>query len=637
MPEGHLRDHLMLADAELFAGREADLEVVDRLLDPDSRERILYVHGPGGIGKSALLRELRRRGERAGHTVLAVDGRTLPLAIDLLAERLTPPPGSINPIVVIDEVESLGASLVALREVLFDILPAAARVVVAGRRRADRSWLEGELEGVSLELALGPLSDGDAVQLLARRGVGNGTLQRDIVAWAKGSPLALALAASTGTDAPMDFADPNLFDRLMRHLIGREIEGIDPAVLDVASITWALDSRLIAAALPGRSTRGALTELLALSVVESVGHRAVLHPLLAQALRARLRAERPHEYRALVLRIADHLRTRCLDGDPNALVELTSLIENPLVRAGAGLGAGNTHYADSLRAGDIDRAVEMGGILARRRMAELAPWAERFPEFTTVVRRSTGRLAGIALCVPASVLLSSDPEDATVAPIVEHIRADHGDADRSLVLIGDLKLEDGGPEAVSELMRVGNAAAVTRSGIPNVRYIYVNEWSSSVFLAEFMASLGYRELVDMRRNVRGESLTTWLSDFGPQGLAGFIHSIVLAENGAPPSKSNRDGSELLRAVREFGDDRAMAARAPHESDPATGASAARAAVRAEVDARFDDSPSDRELHRVLEVGYLEPSLGERAILERLHLSRSAYYRKLREARERLVG
>src|SRR5690606_1780462 len=107
-------------------------------------------------------------------------------------------------------------------------------------------------------------------------------------------------------ESPLSAAE-ELDDRLIQYLAGSEIDGIDQEVLEVAALTWAVDSRLLASALPGRSTRGALADLLALSVVEPIGHRAVLHPLLAQAIATRLRADRPLHFRALRARIANHL------------------------------------------------------------------------------------------------------------------------------------------------------------------------------------------------------------------------------------------------------------------------------------------------------------------------------------------
>ena len=45
-----------------FVGRTRELLVADTLFGPDAPASVLLVHGRGGIGKSVLLREIRRRG-----------------------------------------------------------------------------------------------------------------------------------------------------------------------------------------------------------------------------------------------------------------------------------------------------------------------------------------------------------------------------------------------------------------------------------------------------------------------------------------------------------------------------------------------------------------------------------------------
>src|SRR4051794_39783376 len=81
-------------DAEHFVGREAQLAVaaaaMDRAADAPTAARILLIHGPGGIGKSTLLREIGRRGEAEGWTVVSLDGRQLDHGPSAAADALAP-------------------------------------------------------------------------------------------------------------------------------------------------------------------------------------------------------------------------------------------------------------------------------------------------------------------------------------------------------------------------------------------------------------------------------------------------------------------------------------------------------------------------------------------------------------------
>src|SRR5271156_3027416 len=62
-------------DARRFVGRGRELAVIERSWQADSPVRIVLVHGPGGIGKSTLVREVRRRAVAAGWDVRFLDGR----------------------------------------------------------------------------------------------------------------------------------------------------------------------------------------------------------------------------------------------------------------------------------------------------------------------------------------------------------------------------------------------------------------------------------------------------------------------------------------------------------------------------------------------------------------------------------
>ncbi|SPL95541.1 COG2256: ATPase related to the helicase subunit of the Holliday junction resolvase [[Actinomadura] parvosata subsp. kistnae] len=66
---------LRAARERSFVGREEELGVFDAALRGSCS--VLYVHGPGGVGKSALLRQFAQRAAAGGRRVTAVDGHTL--------------------------------------------------------------------------------------------------------------------------------------------------------------------------------------------------------------------------------------------------------------------------------------------------------------------------------------------------------------------------------------------------------------------------------------------------------------------------------------------------------------------------------------------------------------------------------
>lgn len=633
MTSPRLRDYALELAAEGFVGRERELAAAQAALAPGARSRVLYVHGPGGVGKSALVRELARRAQREGSHVVLADGRALAADPSAIGELLTDAAGP-SPLVVLDEADALGLGVLALRERVFAALPAGARVVLAGRAAPDRSWRAG-LDDFVAELLLGPLDEVTSRALLVARGVSESGSVDAILSWAGGSPLALTIAAQS-VGSGRDGSSLEAGDHLVRMLAGRELEGVDRAVLEVAALCWAVDGRLIAAALPGHATRGAIEQLRGLSVVERVGHRIALHPLLAEAIRARLRADAPERFRSLRRRIAEYLTARAAEGDARALHELTDLVENPIVRQGAGLDPSRTHAASPFRPGDAREAETNPAMAGREWWPIVEPWLRSTPEHVTVVHRLDGALAGLVVCIPAT-LIGGDPGDQWLASIAQFLTEQGLDSARTLVAVAPHSPAPTELTESIELIRVANAVMITRTGIVNPRWLLAPLWSGPGLPADFFRSFGYTPVPSLTRRIGDRDVEWWLADFGPGGLIGRSAALVGLETGGSSSVASHDRAELLAALRDFRDDAAMAAHAPKGTPPEDAAEVARSELRTRLDALLGGSEQGRAALRLLGLAYLESGLGESAILDRLHIGRTTYYRMLRAARERMFA
>lgn len=597
---------------------------VEELLEPGSRTRILFLHGPGGIGKSAALRDLGRRAVARGFRVARLDGRELGVATgtELSLEQVSETHDAVPLLLLVDEADALGAGIHVLGRAL-GRLPDSARVVIAGRRPPTDRWLPDPLEGLVHHLRVAPLPPSAAEELLCRHGVDDPARRATIVTWAMGSPLALVLAATGSGD--VSAFDPDRSEDLVRRLagsvLGSSLDGVDRELLEVAALTWAVDEAMLADVLPGRDPTQSFETLTALTVVEQRGPRATLHPLLARAVAERLEVQDPFRFSTLVLRIASVLRDRALAGDPAALPELADLIRDPVMRQGLGPALSDSYYADRIRPGDHDgiRAALGGGD---------AFWDAVRPLLDRghAVRDRADQCVAVAIAFPTGSPL--DPTNPLTGPVAAHV-AEAGIAEASvltpvqLTVIGDGRQE--------EVTRFRNAVALQRCGVPNPRFDLVNEIGWSDEERDVMHQYGYAEVTGLRRQVGNHEVRTWLADSGPEGFIGLVFRAVAAEQGADlPAPSDR-GDQVLAALDSFGSDPALAdlALAPCGHRPRDAAESVRRMVLRTVDRALAHAP---DLRQLVELRYLEAASSHDEVIRRTFLSRRSYFRKLKEAR-----
>ncbi len=161
---GTLAARLAERDHERFSGRRTELAFLDRCLSDDPPACVVFVHGPGGIGKSTLLREFERQAGTQGRDCFHIEGRELPPAPDAMDAALGGAQRSTRPLVLIDTYERMSGLDGYLRRTLLPSLPGNAVIVIAGRYAPEPEWLTGIWEGVSAELPLSKLSRTDSLR-----------------------------------------------------------------------------------------------------------------------------------------------------------------------------------------------------------------------------------------------------------------------------------------------------------------------------------------------------------------------------------------------------------------------------------------------------------------------------------------
>jgi hypothetical protein len=631
-------------DRERFVGREAELDLLERCLTDDQPAAVVFVHGPGGIGKSTLLRELERRASEAGWDTFSVEGRELSPAPDALEATLQAARESCRPLILIDTYERMTGLDGYLRSTLLPSLPGSAVIVIASRAAPEPAWLTGIWAGVATELELQTLSKADALRLLEAHGLGDDRGPA-IVEWAQGYPLSLALAADAAA-ADEDFSPvpgaepPEVLRLLVRRLAEPELRGMRLSALAVAAIARITTVDLLRAVLPDSDAERAYERLESLTFTEPLGDGLTIHELVRKALRADFRHGDPDRERELRRRIVDYLYDRARDGEPLLTIDLAHLIDNATIKWGFGWEGSVDYRIDDLRPGDADEIADRAVTYRFSDWWQLTlPYFQHSPERVAIARDRADRLCGYMVCMSVQTAPEFAWEDPLLAPWLEHARADArlGDA----VLWHDsVDLTRDRSARVQAMLGI---AGILRSGVPNPRFAYMPINPEIPGALEFASALGAKHLAELDFQAGDFRIECHRIDYGPGGLLAAQRAVVYSELGLARPRLEQepspeiDADSVRVALRNF--------QVPHElarsplangAGPDERAESVRSLLRDAAEHAFGDSENERLLKRVLVHGYVQPPAShEQAALD-LSLSRAAYFRRLRVASERVA-
>jgi AAA ATPase domain len=657
-PRRTLAARLEARDRGRFTGRERELAFLERCMDSDDPPAfVVHISGPGGIGKSALLREVARRARTRGFQVVACDGREYGPTPGVLEAALREAGHLPRPLVILDSYERMAALDPYLRGEMLPSLPDRSLVVIAGRGQPDPGWFTGGWESVTARLDLGNLRPEEARELLAGHGLQDERVPA-IIDWAAGSPLALALAADTaagdpGWNAASQPDRPEILRSLVHRLVDADSHDVRPSALGIAAVARTTTPQLLRAVLPGEDADRAYQQLAELAISEPLGDGIALHELVRKALLADLRRRSPDLERDLRRRIVDYLYEMASDGQPMLIIEMAHLVEDPVVRWGFGWEGSSSLRIDAVRPDDADRIERALGEQNNWEWWQLTrQYFTQAPERVAVARDLNDRICGYM----AYMSQASAPPLADTDPLIgrwlAHARLDAGLGDS---VLWQAAVDFTGTGKVQAMLGL---AGVLRSGIANPRFCYLPIDPAHPGAVEFAQALKATHLSELDAEIGGLRVECHRLDCGPGGLLANLRRTVyhelglpipgppgvppgaaaVAEAGTEQAPADQPDLETVRAaLRNFGVPRDLA-----RSPLAQGASVAERAdyvrqlLRDAAQQAFGDSASEKLLRNVLITGYIEPASSHEAAAVRLCLSRAAYFRRLRTAVERLA-
>jgi len=434
----YLADRLSATRRRHFVGRTAERALfAAALAEPELPFLALYIFGPGGVGKTALLRELADLGSAAGAAACTLDARdfeptpdafltALRLALTIGAGEspaavLAAQPG--RHVILVDTYELLTPLDHWLREVFLPQLPADTLVVLAGRNplspawRADPGW-----QTLIRIVSLRNLNPNESRLYLSQRGVPDDQRQA-VMDFTHGHPLALSLVADTFAQREAVMfrpeAAPDIIKTLIEQFVQKAPGPAHRAALEACAQVCTLSEPLLAAMLNLPDPHELFDWLRGLSFVESGPLGLFPHDLAREALVADLRWRHPDWYRELHRRARAFYVSRLGAADPaeqqHLLFDLVFLHRaNPAVRPFFEWAEGGSILPDVVREDDWAVLLAMVTQHEGAASAQLAArWCKHQPEGFLVFRdagqQPIGFMELLALERAAPADLEEDP------------------------------------------------------------------------------------------------------------------------------------------------------------------------------------------------------------------------------------
>ncbi|GII82257.1 hypothetical protein Ssi03_02470 [Sphaerisporangium siamense] len=398
-------------------GREEELAVFNAALYGDGRS-VLYVHGPGGIGKTTLLRRFAHAAAAAGRPASMLDGRTWQPSP--AAYEAEPVLRDADAVLLVDNFEQSSEDW--LRERFLPRAPLGALVVIAGRNPPDMRWrADPGWAGVLEVLPLHDLRAADARALLDSRGV-PAESREPLLAFAGGHPLALLLgaaaAAKDGATGRRWTPNQDVVATLLDQLVGEPPTAAHRHALEICAHAYRTTEDLLRATVP--EDAGSLFQWLRrLPFVKPSSLGLSPHDLVRQVLEADLRWRDPERYAAMHDHIHTHLvekaRTASDTDVPGAVAALLYLHRDR--DAPADIHGQDQFQEEPLREEHLGTLLRMATAAGGTKGAACAAfWAERRPQAFRLYRRTgTGEPVAFSAWLRLAEL---DEEELTADPLV---------------------------------------------------------------------------------------------------------------------------------------------------------------------------------------------------------------------------
>jgi hypothetical protein len=545
-------DRLHVEGGRHFVGRMTELDLARTALHASNPPfSMLYVHGPGGVGKTALLDTLASSAASTGKQAVRLDLHTtepIPSAfLDAFALAAGLGDGEVTPqalarcghlVALIDTFE-LGEPLQAwLRHDFFASLPSSSLVVIAGRNPPPPEWLaDPAWRALSRVVVLDNLPEEEASRYLELQGV-ESRLHPQLWALTRGHPLALSLVADLffqRTEQEHDITDlietPDVVRTLMHRFVGEIPDPRHREALAVCAHTRFTTEDLLRSAMGVDDASELFDWLRSRPFVEEGRFGVFPHDLardvLDTDLRWRDRIAYEDFHRRVRAHIMDRIRRARGRAQQRAATDLLFLHRlSPVMRPLHDWATLGHVHVDRLEAGDADELVAMTRAhQGSAQAAHVAHWLAEQPEAFLVFRRAEREVAGFATLLrldrARAGAIADDPGAAAMHGYV--MASDDppkaGDAVTAARFLVDREQDQRPPSPTLTAMSV--AHIIHALGTPGLTIDLVGTVRSPDMSTVF-EHLEYRRVPDAEFDVDGHHHVVFAHDFRLEGPEAWL-------------------------------------------------------------------------------------------------------------------
>ena len=542
-----------------FIGRKKEIDILLHAFDkPELPFVVAYIHGPGGIGKSFLIRSIMSRiTDRGGH-IAFLDCRqsepTINGFLSGLGKALGLPEEQPNlddillhiskntnrTLICLDQYENFILMDTWLRQVFLPALPDTTLTVIASRYAPKTSWLTTVgWQDLFREIELREFSEEESIQMLKTRNLEKGQIER-VKQFAHGYPLVLELGAAALRSQPdlnVHSGPPvKIVTQLSQVLLSDLSEVKMEAVQAMSTVRWTTEP-ILRALLNIDHAQTIFNELEVLPFVYPTQEGLILHEVFQEAVFRDLSSRDPERYNFYRSQAWRFFSKESQKAREHHLWHLTAdmlyLIENPVVRE-AFFPRGSSEYVlQPAVEEDYREIVEIAGSEETKEAADLIEqWLNRHPESFFVAKGSKMKVAGFYFCFePHKVdknMLSADP---LTGAWLNHLRQNPVKPKERVLFLRRWLAEGTGdnfsPVQGACWVDIKRTYMEMR---PHLRRLYTTVNDLAAY-APVVIPLCFAPLDDAHVKLGGRLYYSALLDFGEGSVDGWLKDLVKAELG----------------------------------------------------------------------------------------------------------